>query len=255
MFFKKRKHRKDSVVAPASTEQPQAVPQEVEQLNFEKPTCKQVAEPQPAVSNDDNEALEPTISDQELAEFMDTSNQELESAADEFVKHMVNSGNDRALIHRVLDSSRFGYEREKVFQGLLEMMKNPFSGEMMMPPVTFAGAQMPGESLAGMELTGPQSNLKLLGNVRNLVFSMADLTHADFSQATIESLALIGCDAEGLKINFDSVSSIIPGYTFVSMDGEEHKVVTYIFNAENSPELQKKFSIPAEIIENIKSHR
>lgn len=124
-----------------------------------------------------------------------------------------------------------------------------------MPPVTFAGAQMPGESLAGMELTGPQSNLKLLGNVRNLVFSLADLTHADFSQATIESLALIGCDAEGLKINFDSVSSIIPGYTFVSMDGEEHNVVTYIFNAENSPELQKKFSIPAEIIENIRSHR
>lgn len=254
MFFKKRKRRKDSVVAPADAEQPQKVPQDVEQLNFEKPTRKEAAKPQPAVSNDDNEALEPTINDQELAEFMSASNKELESETDEFVKHMVNSGNDRALIHRVLDSSRFGYEREKAFQGLLEMMKNPFSGEMM-PPVTFAGAQMPGESLAGMELTGPQSNLKLLGSVRNLVFSLADLTHADFSQATIDSLALIGCNAEGLKINFDSVSSIIPGYTFVSMDGEEHKVVTYIFNAENSPELQKKFSIPAEIIENIKSRR
>lgn len=254
MFFKKRKRRKDSVVAPADAEQPQKVPQDMEQLNFEKPTRKEAAKPQPAVSNDDNEALELTINDQELAEFMSASNKELESETDEFVKHMVNSGNDRALIHRVLDSSRFGYEREKAFQGLLEMMKNPFSGEMM-PPVTFAGAQMPGESLAGMELTGPQSNLKLLGSVRNLVFSLADLTHADFSQATIDSLALIGCNAEGLKINFDSVSSIIPGYTFVSMDGEEHKVVTYIFNAENSPELQKKFSIPAEIIENIKSRR
>lgn len=129
MFFKKRKRRTDSAVAPANAEQPQVVPQEVEQLNFKKPTRKEVPKPQPVVSNDDSEALEPTISDQELAEFMNSSNQELKSEADEFVKHMVNSGNDRALIHRVLDSSRFGYEREKAFQGLLEMMKNPFSGE------------------------------------------------------------------------------------------------------------------------------
>jgi hypothetical protein len=251
MFFKKRKRHTDSAVAPASAEQPQ-VPQEIEQLPFEKPTPDEPVEQKATIDNEDNEELEPTISDQELAEFMSASSEELESAADEFVKHMVNSGNDRALIHRVLDSSRFSYEREKAFQGLLGMMKNP-AADSMMSPVTFSGAQMPGESLAGMQLNGPQSNLKLLGTIRNVVFSLADLTHADFSQANIESLALVGCDAEGLKINFDSISSIIPGYTFISLGGEDYKVVTYIFNAENSPELQKKFSIPEEIIANIKN--
>ena len=45
MFFKKRKRRKDSVVAPADAEQPQKVPQDVEQLNFEKPTRKEAAKP------------------------------------------------------------------------------------------------------------------------------------------------------------------------------------------------------------------
>lgn len=250
MFFKKRKHSDNSDVAPASAEQPQ-VPQEIEQLPFEKPTSNELVEQEATSSSDDNEEVEPTISDQELAEFMSASSKELESAADEFVKHMVNSGNDQALIYRVLDSSRFGYEREKAFQGLLGMMKNPASGSMM-SPVTFSGAQMPGESLAGMQLTGPQSNLKLLGTIRNVVFSLADVTHADFSEADIESLALVGCDAEGLKINFDSLSSIIPGYTLISLGGEDYKVMTYIFNAENSPELQKKFSIPEAIIANIK---
>lgn len=251
MFFKKRKRHTDSTVAPASDEQSQ-VSQDIEQLPFEKPTPDKPVEQKDTIDSEDNEELEPTISDQELAEFMSASSEELESAADEFVKHMVNSGNDRALIHRVLDSSRFGYERKKAFQGLLGMMKNPASGAMM-SPVTFSGAQMPGESLAGMQLTGPQSNLKLLGTIRDLVFSLADLTHADFSQANIESLALVGCDAEGLKINFDSISSIIPGYTLISLGGEDYKVMTYIFNAENSPELQKKFSIPEEIIANIKN--
>lgn len=246
MFFKKRKRHTDSAVALASAEQSQ-VPQDVEQLPFEKPASEELVEQKTTSHNEDNEELEPTISDQELAEFMSASSEELESAADEFVKHMVNSGNDRALIHRVLDSSRFGYERKKAFQGLLGMMKNPAT-DSMMSPVTFSGAQMPGESLAGMQLTGPQSNLKLLGTIRNLVFSLADLT-----QANIESLALVGCDAEGLKINFDSVSSIIPGYTLISLGGEDYKVITYIFNAENSPELQKKFSIPEEIIANIKN--
>lgn len=113
MFFKKRKRYTDSAVAPASAEQPQ-VPQEIEQLLFEKPTPDEPVEQKATI---DNEELEPAISDQELAEFMSASSEELESAADEFVKHMVNSGNDRALIHRVLDSSRFGYEREKAFQG------------------------------------------------------------------------------------------------------------------------------------------
>lgn len=98
MFFKKRKRHADSTVAPASAEQSQ-VPQDVEQLPFEKPASEELVEQKTTSHNDDNEELEPTISDQELAEFMSASSEELESAADEFVKHMVNSGNDRALIH------------------------------------------------------------------------------------------------------------------------------------------------------------
>ena len=50
MFFKKRKRRTDSAVVPATAEQSQVVPQEVEYLNFEKPTRKEALEPQPAAS-------------------------------------------------------------------------------------------------------------------------------------------------------------------------------------------------------------
>lgn len=98
MFFKKRKRHTDSAVAPASAEQSQ-VSQDIEQLPFEKPTPDKPVEQKDTIDSEDNEELEPTISDQELAEFMSASSEELESAADEFVKHMVNSGNDRALIH------------------------------------------------------------------------------------------------------------------------------------------------------------
>ena len=81
MFFKKRKRHTDSAVVPASAEQSQ-VPQDVDQLPFEKPTSEELVKQKATVDSEDNEELEPTISDQELAEFMSASSEELESAAE-----------------------------------------------------------------------------------------------------------------------------------------------------------------------------
>lgn len=234
MFFNKRKRHTDSAVVPATAEQSQVVPQDVEQT----PTAE------PNISGEP----ESVISDQDIMSLVDSSNQE----SDNFITYLVETGNVEGLIQWVTSQKKTKNEREKALQGLFHALQAPASGpsngeghERNQPTI------LPAAAMREMVIRGPQHGVYLTGTVEDVVFMCADLSHADFTGAELSSLALVGCDAVGLKLNVDDIKSILPGAVPFSDGSGAYSMC--IINPENSPYLQKKFAIPADLVAHLKN--